>query len=53
MTVYFQFPWSPAAAIRWGLGRIAHEKKQAEDCRMVARFLASGGPARFFAARAG
>jgi phage head maturation protease len=46
-------PKIAAASRRWYLGRIAHEKKQAADQQMVASFLASGGPARFFAAGAG
>jgi phage head maturation protease len=38
-----------AAAIRWGLGRIEHEKKLVEDRALVAKFLATpGANARFF-----
>jgi phage head maturation protease len=42
-----------AAAIRWGLGVIARDRKQADDRKMVANFLATPGARERFFAKAG
>jgi HK97 family phage prohead protease len=46
-------PKIAAASRRWYLGRIAHVKKQAEDRKMVANFLATPGASERFFAKAG